>query len=138
MATTLWERAEQNCSEEISKYLQSGGDINALNDRGESLLFLSVTKNDFEALILLINSNIDVNVQERQRGRTALMVASTNESQEDVMSYLLTEGQVDVNLQDFEGKTALHYACIAGNLGGIRLLLSQTENQADIDIRENT
>ena len=41
---------------------------------------------------------------------------------------LLSEGHADINLQDVEGITALHWACSAGHLEAVHLLISAGAN----------
>ena len=59
--------------------------------------------------------------------RTALHCASYGGFTE-CLNVLLSEGQANINLQDSEGITALHWACSAGNIEAIHLLISAGAN----------
>ena len=63
-----------------------------------------------------------VNKQD-ENGITALMLAADRELS-PLVEFLLTVKGVDVNIQDSDGQTALHYAALVGNLEVTKLLIN--------------
>ena len=79
----------------------------------------------------LVNENKSIiNTREPRGDATCLMFAVDSEFL-DKVKILLNAG-ADVNLQDIEGDTALHYTAYSGNIEILKLLL---ENNADKSIR---
>jgi len=90
-------------------------------------LAIAVVNKDFNAIDSLLNTGIDVDVTEEDKGATVLLIASSYKDYEDVVSYLISRG-ADVNFKGKDGRTPLMWA--AGNsLETTKLLL---ENGADI------
>ena len=52
----------------------------------------------------------------------------------DIINFLLQNKLVDVNARDTFGRTALHYACSAGQLELVKVLI---ENGADVNQKNN-
>ena len=59
--------------------------------------------------------------------RTALQCAAYGGFTE-CMSVLISEGRAEINLQDAEGITALHWACSVGSVDAVQLLLGMDSN----------
>jgi ankyrin repeat protein len=75
----------------------------------------------------LLNTGIDINITEEDRGATVLLIASSFKDYENVVSILISRG-ADVNFKGKDGKTPLMWA--AGNsLENTKILL---ENGADV------
>ncbi|XP_070176175.1 uncharacterized protein [Littorina saxatilis] len=123
--------------------------INVINVYNETPLHCACNGNNADIVRLLINHGADVNVQ--SNGVTALHSACLR-GDTDVVRLLLgykdtvslsdDEGknpstvlyeppaQVNINIKDNKGMTALHWACAAGRTATVRLLLQQD----DIDV----
>lgn len=71
--------------------------------------------------------------------RTALHCAAYGGFTE-CLNVLLSEGHADINLQDAEGITALHWACSAGHLDAVQLLVSSGAgvNMMEVDFERLT
>ncbi len=54
---------------------------------------------------------------------TPLMYAASDGTRE-CMELILATGEIDINQQDTNGRSALHFACKAGKLENVRYLLS--------------
>jgi uncharacterized protein len=92
--------------------------------------FSAVNKGDIELVSRLLDSGIDVNIQEKH-GRTPLMDAVINKNEELVK--ILVQRGANVNLQDARGLSALHFASQNYQLEIIRVLII---NNVEIDIQD--
>ncbi len=92
----------------------------------------AVVDKDLITLDSLLQTGIDVNITEEDRGATVLLIASSFKDYEDVVSYLISGG-ADVNFRGKDGRTPLIWA--AGNsLETTKILL---ENGADVNANGN-
>ncbi|XP_074089931.1 nuclear factor NF-kappa-B p100 subunit isoform X2 [Macrotis lagotis] len=94
---------------------------------------LAVRAHSSECLDLLVGSGADVELAERQGGRTALHLATESEEL-GLVSHLITKLGANVNAQTFAGNTPLHLAAGLGSPTLTRLLLRagadvQAENE---------
>jgi ankyrin repeat protein len=87
----------------------------------------AVVNKDLNTLDSLLNTGIDINVTEEDKGATVLLIACSFKDYEDVVSILISRG-ADVNFRGKDGRTPLIWA--AGNsFESTRILL---ENSADV------
>jgi len=92
----------------------------------------AVVNKDINTLDSLLQTGIDINITEEDRGATVLLIASSFKDYEDVVSHLISKG-ADVNFKGKDGRTPLMWA--AGNsFESAKILL---ENGADINARGN-
>lgn len=79
--------------------------------------------------------NLDLSIKNRE-GKTPLILAANRRKINTVSSLLkmATRGDNCVNLQDNNGKTALHYACALGSIDMVKNLVS---HGARFDIQDN-
>jgi ankyrin repeat protein len=102
----VWYRHPEN----LSEILKGEPDINAINTEGYTPLHLAVRRPDNEkAIELLLQEGADMNILD-PTGRNALLV-SVGSHQKDYIGLLVSMG-IDINSQDNEGNTALHYTLI--------------------------
>ena len=88
----------------------------------------AVVDKDLNTLDSLLQTGIDVNITEEDRGATVLLIASSFKDYEDVVSFLISRG-ADINFRGKDGRTPLIWA--AGNsLESSKMLL---ENGADVN-----
>ena len=62
-----------------------------------------------------------------------LLSAIVNGGNLDIVKYLIEQCHCDVNIQDEDGGTALHYACVTGHLNIVKYLVE--ECHCDVDIQ---
>ncbi|MFZ2959557.1 MAG: ankyrin repeat domain-containing protein [Candidatus Ozemobacteraceae bacterium] len=99
------------------------------DERGATLLFLVDRK---EAVSLLLENGIDVNVQS-DNGETILhRISYQISSNEELMSFLISKG-AKIDIFDSEGATPLHNAA-GHHLAMVKLLL---ENGADVNAKKD-
>ena len=90
----------------------------------------AVVNKDLNALDSLLNSGIDINVTEKDKGATILLIACSFKDYENVVSILISRG-ADVNFKGKDGRTPLMWA--AGNsLETTKILL---ESGADVNAK---
>lgn len=94
----------------VSSLLECGADTNIATDRGSTAILEAVENGHPRVVDLLTKKPLDVNQRYPSRSqRTALMVAVLKES-EVIVSQLLRQSGIQINLQDTQGYTALALA----------------------------
>ena len=111
--TTLLHHAAQQGSYRIVHWLthDQGLDVNARNVRGRTPLFVAASTARMESTKIvktLLQGGADPTIPSNSQ-TTCLMVAQTA----DVLRELLDDGRIDLQAQDFDGHTALHFALFA-------------------------
>ncbi|CAH3192927.1 unnamed protein product, partial [Porites evermanni] len=127
----------------VATYLvEHGAKVDLKDDRGCTALHHAMYyyhHDRLEVCSCLIERGADVNGcynnKSPQNGRTPLMIASRY-GQLDAMSFLIKQG-ANVNLQDKEGETALHYAIDRSDVS-CEVLSCLIENGANFDAFSNS
>ena len=127
----------------VATYLvDHGAKVDLKDDRGCTALHHAMYyyhHDRLEVCSCLIERGADVNGcynnKSPQNGRTPLMIASRY-GQLDAMTFLIKQG-ANVNLQDKEGETALHYA-VDGSDVSCEVLSCLIENGANFDAFSNS
>ena len=88
------------------------GDVNAVNDEGNSLLYVAASKNQLGKISFLLNKGADVNFK-NERGASPLNVACDRTALDAIQ--LLIDGGADVNTRTNRGNTPL--SCAASGKG---------------------
>lgn len=97
----------------VRKYINSGGNVNALNPYGGTAIMFAARAGHTEIAKLLIEAKANLNIQGRYAGTTALMWAAQYGSTDIVK--LLIEAKANINLKNNSGQTALTLANENGN-----------------------
>lgn len=108
-------------------------DVNKTDSMGLSLLHKAIVRNDDYSASFLVDHGVSVNLQDSKRKQTALMyLAGANAlSSEmlDVVRKILKTFDVDVNIQDVDGNTALHTAISVTNTQVFKEILAVNSSQ---------
>ena len=88
------------------------GDVNAVNDEGNSLLYVAASKNQLGKISFLLNKGANVNFK-NERGASPLNVACDRTALDAIQ--LLIDGGADVNTRTTRGNTPL--SCAASGKG---------------------
>lgn len=120
---------------ELKKYLEFG-DVNALNERGMSLLHYAVIFNNQEIFNLLLDHYININICD-SHGDTALHYCVIN-NRVGFLKSLIRHNAI-INIKNNEGQTPLYKACALGRENLVDLLLEFTTiNLFDKDNKDET
>jgi ankyrin repeat protein len=92
----------------------------------------AVIEKDTVKIEQLLQSGVDINIQDKNSGTTVLMIASSYYYYDNIVEYLISNG-ADVNLKDSEGKTALLWAA-SNSLPNAKILVA---NGADVNLAAN-
>ncbi|CAI9744081.1 E3 ubiquitin-protein ligase MIB2-like isoform X14 [Octopus vulgaris] len=135
--TFLMAACEQGSTSLIAFLIESGANID-MSDKGKNTaLHYAVESHKTDAVAFLVSSGANVNKQDSE-GDTPLHRAVVNKY-EDVVKVLLNSKEnnnLQVNLQNNEGWTALHLPCLYRQTNIVELLLQQ--NGIDVNaVTEN-
>ena len=126
--TVLHLASDSSFLEVIKILIKNKANVNIKNKKEESPLHYAVRTGALESISLLIDAGADINSQNK-KGETALMI------QNDLkITELLLKNNVDVNIKDNSGQTALHHSIKKEKSEVISLLL---EKGADVNIQDN-
>ena len=90
--------------------IDKGADVNLPDYQGYTALHYAVKSENFDALSCLVHNGADVNLFTSMYKHTPLMLACQSHIHDmDAINFLLNKG-ANVNLQDRDGQSALHFA----------------------------
>lgn len=117
----------------ISLYLEKDGDINVVDNEGNTLLMKSVSFGYYDLADYILMNNADVFIT-NNNGENVLILSADYPY---IINLLLNTDNGDnidnLDIADSKGKTALFYACEFGNLNSVKLLI---KNGSDINKRD--
>ncbi len=121
-ALALHTAAAQGDIVAVQRLLDSGAEVNAVNEYGQTPLHLAAKKGDEGVMRLLLGiPGIEVNFPDEE-GRTFLYLAAEN-GNEKMIKVLLKVSGIDVNASNKEGNSPLGIAVEKGHEEVVRLLL---------------
>jgi ankyrin repeat protein len=94
-------------------------DINYNNKEGKSLLHIAIDYDNFEAVKILIENKININIQDEKYQMTPL-IYSFVKYRTDISQYLLNNS--NLHIQDYIGNNILHYIIAAKNYDFYKLI----------------
>jgi ankyrin repeat protein len=110
----------------------NGGNLSVLNKNGESILYWGATGKNIEYLqtvkSIMSTKDFDLLLKKNTKtGRTPIHAAVLYSGNVDVISWLI-EQKVDINAQDSNGQTAMHYATAIRKWDSLITLLKKNGN----------
>jgi len=107
LGRVVFDAAEKGDMDIVSAYVRDGGDVNARDERGRTILIRAMRSREAGITKLLLSAKTDVNAKD-ENGKTALMQAVIYFKLD--MAQLLIDAGADVNAKDRSGATALQRA----------------------------
>ncbi len=121
----LFKAVEQGNIQVVESLLEQGASVNAVNQRGSTLLHSAVFKGQAEMVNLLIQRGAYADTANRY-GASPLHAAAYHGS--SVITNLLIDGGANVNVLGRLEVTPLHVAVYDGHIGIVRLLIDKGAN----------
>ncbi len=110
---------------EVKRVLESGVDVNSVDEDGNTVLHYAAYNDETEIAELLLSKGANVNAVNREK-ETPLHMAS-DEGDKEIVKLLLGAG-ANVNAVEIDGKTPLHMAVENGHFEIVKLLLGAGAN----------
>lgn len=106
--------------------------INTKTITGETALHIACNLETINIAEYLLNKSIDLNIQDYDNEYTAL-IYSVNRNNKKLVKLLL-DNKANVNLQDYNGNTALHYSVIEDNQDIFNILMTSEISKNIINV----
>lgn len=121
--TVIHKAAAANDLTVLEILIEQGWNLDSRNKSGKNALMLAASKGLFESVESLLAHGTDVNARDN-KGDTALIIA-IKAQQDFIVSLLLEQKSINLNITNEKGIAALHYAVAKGNLYSTQLLLQK-------------
>lgn len=121
----------------VIKIINKKVNLDTYNNMGDTALHLACTLNYTNIAKELINNGANINLQTFKERASPLMYAITQENME-IINILLSKKNINLDLQDAYGNSALHIAIIEKTNKIINLLISNNLNYNLVNLEGNT
>ncbi|XP_067668390.1 putative ankyrin repeat protein RF_0381 [Haliotis asinina] len=129
--TPVMVAARYGSAQVVELLVTKGADVSLVDGVKDNILHYACRGGDIETVKLVLSLNV-VDINSRgQNSQTPVIVAAQGKHR-DIVELLVTEG-ADVSLVDNSRTNILHWACLAGDLETVKLVLSL--HAADINAR---
>lgn len=116
----------------IHRLIADGADVNKGDIRKQSPSYWAAYHGNLKALMIFKLFGADLNQQDYQK--KAPLHAAARFDRNDVITFLATQKEINLNIQDERGMTALHVAASEGNFSSYEKLIFYG---ADVTIKDN-
>ncbi|XP_063921124.1 uncharacterized protein LOC135135934 [Zophobas morio] len=115
--------SSKNNRDVIKLLIEKGIDVNVQDGNGTTALQLACESGVYENANMLLNSGASVNIVDKDKMNPLHYASKSWDANRNVIK-LLIEKDIDVNVQDGNGKTALQLACKSGVYENANMLLN--------------
>jgi ankyrin repeat protein len=115
-----------NRNEMLKYFINNNYKLNIISDKNETLLHIALNYKNAYAIQLLLNSTIDLNTKDTENGFTILHL-SILQNDIDLFTKLINLN-IQYNLQDYYGNTAIHYIFIEKKYNFLDKLVEKIKN----------
>ena len=133
LLTPLFAALKENDQDAVEEFLRNGADPNEVDEDGYSALHMAARAGCRITIFNLILEAID-DVNAVKDGLTALMLA-VHYNHLEIVVLLMKAEQIDLNVQDYYNRTALHRAVVDNRVAIVRKLLS--DERIDTTLKNN-
>ena len=105
-------------------FVQKGARVNTIKD-GIPLIHWAIHQDNYEGIKFLLQKGVDINYRYDYRGQAPIFSAFNDER----MTKFLLSQKANINIQDDEGTTVLHWGARVGNKRFCEFLLSKGANR---------
>lgn len=133
LLTPLFAAIGENDQDAVEEFLRNGADPNEVDEDGYNALHMAARAGCRITIFNLILEAID-DVNAVKDGLTALMLA-VHYNHLEIVVLLMKAEQIDLNVQDYYNRTALHRAVVDNRVAIVRKLLS--DERIDTTLKNN-
>ncbi|XP_067669744.1 putative ankyrin repeat protein RF_0381 [Haliotis asinina] len=131
--TPVMVAAQYGPSQVVEFLLIKGADVSLVDGVKDNILHYACRGGDIETVKLVLSLNV-VDVNSRGQNSQTPVIVAAQWKHRNIVELLVTEG-ADVSLVDDSRTNILHWACLAGDLETVKLVLSL--HAADINARSD-
>ncbi|OUD37287.1 ankyrin repeat domain-containing protein [Flavobacterium sp. FPG59] len=128
----IFQAARINDTVAVKKYIDKGLKIDTVDSSGYSPLIIACYNESNAVVKLLLNNDADVNLRDKM-GNTALMGACFR-GYDTIVRLLVNSQSIKLDIQNFNGATALFFASTFNRVAIVKLLLAKN---VDKNIQDN-
>lgn len=138
--TALHEAANNGRGDATSFLLQNGADPEIEDRYGNTPLLATTAHKKLHAITLLLDAQANINhINNQEQNCLHLIVRAKSEKHKSLtIAKLLIERGININAQDENGDTPLHYAATKNYTNMIKLLLYHNANKHAVNSRQKT
>ncbi|OQR89925.1 hypothetical protein ACHHYP_05941 [Achlya hypogyna] len=130
-AKSLLDAVRAGKLDKVSTWLNRGGDPNAVDEKGESILFIAASKGFDGIAQKIVTAGGNINFVDKF-GATPLFVAATK-GHTSIVAMILANNGVDINSQTVEGNTPIFMASWLGHVAIVELLIAANADLTKFD-----
>lgn len=123
-------------SDLTKRLLEAGADVNAQDNTGRTPIHAAVAADAMGVFVILLR-NRATNLNSRMHDGTSPLILAARLAIEGMVEHLITS-DVDINLADNSGKTALHWAAAVNNTDAVTILLAHGAKPDAQDDKDET
>jgi len=130
--TALTYASRYGCTKAVFLLMQCKANGNIKNKRGETALIIACRHVNESIIHILISQPIDIDIQDRNGNTALIYLCQKKDEYTELVREFLLKHNVNVNIKNKAGNSALHIAVFNNHLEIVKLLLL---NHADINLK---
>jgi ankyrin repeat protein len=132
--TALTFASRYGCTKAVYHLMRYCANGNIKNKRGETALIIACRHVNVNIIHILVNQPIDIDLQDRNGNTALIYICQKKYEYTEIVREFLLKHNVNINIKNKAGNSALHIAVFNNHLEIVKLLLL---NHADINIKNS-